>query len=232
MPTAFTVVGLAILVSLGVWQVRRMGEASAREAEFAARLAEPPFDAAAPPADAGDRRGRVTGTPRWDRHFLLAGKYMWSQVGYDLLVPVELDGGAVIVDLGWVPAEEAEAVVARERAVAAPRTFEGLARVYPEDGDARGTFAPEDGYQRRWRAPAPRAMGEQAGLVVTPWILVAGEPLGASETPKDREPPIGGWRAELPKRPHGEYALTWFSIAAVLLGVWLSASFQPAPRDA
>jgi surfeit locus 1 family protein len=224
----FAAVGCAFLSSLGAWQVGRLHESEADRAAYAARLDEPAFDADAPPDDPADRRVRVTGTPRWDRYFLLAGKYMWSKPGYQLLVPVRTVAGAnVVVNLGWIPADEVELILPNERAIPTPRTFEGIARVYPEDPDARGTFGEDDGYARRWRALSPRAMGAQAGVDVPGWIVVEGKGLGPDEDIPDRTPPIGGWRTEAPTRPHGEYAFTWFSLATTLFAVWLSSAFRP-----
>lgn len=227
-PTIGVALGAVVFGSLGTWQVRRMGEADEERARWAARIAEPPFDAADAPDDPDLRRARVTGVPDWDRHLLVPGKYLWDQPGFDLVVPVRVDDGAVLVDLGWVPMDGVADIVARERAVAGPRTFEGLARVYGEEPAAGEGYPTEaDGYRRYWRKLSPRAMGQ--GTAVAAFVVREGEALPAHGRPTDREPPVGGWTAAPHERPHGEYALTWFAILATLIGLWIHGSLQPAP---
>jgi cytochrome oxidase assembly protein ShyY1 len=227
LPTLGVVAGVVFLGNLGAWQLRRRAEAAEERVRYAERLAEPAFDVFTPPADADLRRARVSGVPDWDHHVLLAGKYMWGQIGYQLVVPVHGAGGVVMVDVGWVPADEVEPIVARERGEPSPRAYEGLLRAEPEVPDAAGTFAPEGGYQRRWRAMSPRAMAQ--GADVPAYVLFDGEGISGDADIPDRVPPIGGWRTEPVQRPHGEYAFTWFSLMTTLILVWGSASFR---RDA
>jgi surfeit locus 1 family protein len=226
-PTIFAVLGVALLCSLGSWQLRRRAEAREQRAVGELRLAEAPFDAARPPADPDWRRASVTGTPRWDRLMVLPSRYMWMQPGQQWILPVELSGGGfVLVNVGWVPDDESEPILARERAVPSPRTYAGLARVPPPAPQARAEGTDPAGYPRRWRAVAPAAMGEALGMAFPPFVLGDGEGLAEAAEVKDREPPIGGWRTTLPERPHGQYALTWFSLAATLVGVWASVSVR------
>ncbi len=229
-PTIGVAFGVAILAGLGSWQVGRLDEAAEARARFAERLAEPPFDAYAPPADPDLHRAHLTGVPDWDHHVLLAGKYMWGEAGYQLIVPVHAERGVVLVNTGWVPSDEVELIVARERTVSGARTYEGLARVFPEDATAKGSFPPEGGFQRHWRSLSPAAMA--AGAPVPSFVLFEGEGLATDAEITDRELPIGGWRIEAPERPHAQYAFTWFSLMVTLVLVWASASVQrdvPAP---
>lgn len=228
LPTMFVAGGVAVLLSLGTWQLRRLQAAGVARERFAERLAEPPFDAASPPADADLRRARVVGEPLWDRHFLIAGKYMFGgQPGYHLVVPVRVSPERhVLVDEGWIPADEVALILPNERALPSPRAWEGLARVPAKDEDAAGTFAPEEGYARKWRAVDPAAMGAVLGVVLEPWVLTEGEGLAADADIPDRTPPIGGWRTEPVQPPHGQYAATWYSLSLTLALVWVSATFR------
>lgn len=227
LPTIVAAIGVAFLFSLGTWQWRRMHEAEATRVAFAERLALPAFDAAAPPPDPHERRARVTGEPLWDRTFLLSGKYMFGgQPGYQVLVPVRHAAGAVLVNVGWVPSDEVDLVLAKERGEGSPRTYEGLARVYEEAPEPAGTFPLEEGYQRRWRAVSPKAMGAAAGLDVPAFVLVEGEGIPLDADIPDRVPPVGGWRAEPLVLPHEQYAITWYSLSLTLFVIWFSASFR------
>jgi surfeit locus 1 family protein len=227
--TVFAVIGFALLVSLGTWQLRRRAEAASLRALGEERLAAPAFDAADPPDDPDWRRVRVTGTPDWDHLLVLPSRFMWMQPGQQWIVPVRPEGGAgriVLVNVGWVPDDEAEPILARERAMASPRTYEGLARIPEPFPAARAEGADPAGYPRRWRGVAPGQMGEALGMDLAPFVVVEGEGIAETAEIPDRAPPVGGWRTTLPERPHGQYALTWFCLAATLVGVWLSLSVR------
>ena len=228
-PTAFAACGLVALLSLGSWQLGRRGDAALLRARYAEQLAQSPVDASASGPESDWRRGYVEGTVDWSRHLLLMGKYMWGQPGQHVIVPVTTSSGIVVlVDLGWVPADEYELILARERAVSGVRRFEGLMRVYPADAAARGGFAEEeDGFARRWRSVDVASMAAAVGAgSQAPVLLVEGEGLALDADIPDRVPPIGGWRIAPPERPHGEYTFTWFSLAFTLVGVWASISFR------
>ena len=183
-------------------------------------MAGPPFDAAAPPADPDLRRAHVTGTPLWDGYQLVGGKYMWGQPGFQLLVTVRLENGdAVWVNEGWVPSDEVDLILLNERAIASPRTWQGLSRAWPEVEGARYG-------EHKWNAVSPLAMAEVAGVRAPSFVLYEGEGLAPDADIPDRTPPIGGWRLEPQLRPHTEYALTWFSLSATLLIVWCTASLR------
>ncbi len=150
---------------------------------------------------------------------LLSGKYMWGQAGVRVIVPLRLAGGAeVLVDVGWVPQDQAEAILASEAAISGPRAYRGQARAYAETPSPRGEF-PVEG--RKWRAISPFAMGGFPS-----WVVTEGEGIAADADIPDREPPIGGWRTEPNQRPHGEYAFTWFGLASTLALVWLTSAFR------
>jgi surfeit locus 1 family protein len=241
-PTIFAIGGLAVLLSLGFWQLGRREEAAALRAEYAAQLAQAAVDASRADAGSDWRRGYVDGVPDWSRHLLLMGKYMWGQPGQQLIVPVTSASGVVVlVDVGWVPSDEYELILAREQQAARPdaadpaappraRRFEGVMRVYPPNAAAKGGFAPDpDGIARRWRAIDVAAMASAIDATpVAPVLLIDGEGLAPDADIPDRVPPVSGWRVSPPERPHGEYAFTWFSLAFTLVGVWLSVSFRRA----
>ncbi len=225
LPTIGVALGAVVFGALGTWQLRRLSEAEEARVEWSARLAAPPFDATAPPGDPDVRRARVFGSPDWDRYLLLPNKIWGSQPGYELVVPVRTAGPVVLVNVGWVPADAVEDLVARERAAGGERLYEGLSRVYTESPDAgEGMPSEADGFRRYWRAISPDAMGQ--GVDVAPFAVVEGEALPERGVGPDEEPPIGGWRAAPRERPHLEYALTWFAILLSLIALWVHGSFQ------
>ncbi len=227
-PTIGAALGACLFASLGCWQLGRRAEAEVERLRFEDRLAASPINLSPDwPENVDWRRARVTGDPDWERYVLVVGSYDRMRPGYDLVVPVSADGGTVLVDVGWVPADGVEGVVLAEAAVEGPRTYEGLARIYAEDPAAAGHFPPEaDGFRRYWRAISPRGMAQ--GAPVRPIVLTDGPGLAEAEVRRDDVPPVGGWLTTRPARSHGEYAATWFAILAMLIGLWVYGSVQPA----
>ena len=212
--------------SLGRWQQRRLGEAEDYRREFQARIAEAPFDVAHPPADPQDRQGWVQGTPDWDHLMWVAGKQMFLQAGFQLILPVKTGERTVLVDIGWVPQDEADAIVANERAVPGDRRYQGLVRTFPKNARSRAEFEEEGGFQRLWAERDPPEMLAELGVPAVDWLLVDGEGLGAEEPIRDRIPPVSGWRAEPYAPPHLHYAITWFSLFGLMFFLWLSLCFR------
>ena len=236
-PTAFMVLGVGFLASLGSWQLRRLDEATALRASYVARMAAPAFDAAgAVPPDPDRARVHLRGTPDWDRRMILPNRYLWNYPGMNWVVPVQVEGSdrVVLVDVGWVPSDEAEAVLARERARPGLRVVEGLARVAPASDDTvssrivvEGSGAPATGSApTRWARVAPSTMAASVGVAPQSFYVVEGAGLAEDEDIADRDPPIGGWRTTPPERPHAQYAFTWYALGLTLAAVWLSASFR------
>ena len=131
-------------------------------------------------------------------------------------------GAHVLVDVGWVPEDEAEAIIARERAAGLTRTYSGIARPFLDDPDA----SLDGGAVGSWRALSPPAIGRLLGITVPNWVVIDGEGLAEDADIPDRVPPISGWRTTPVQRPHGEYAFTWFGLGMSLLLVWLSMSMN------
>lgn len=233
-PTLLCLAAFVVFLSLGRWQVRRLGESEQARAAFEAGLAAPVQDGCAA-GGLRDQRVVVEGTIRWDRYFLIAGKYMWGNLGYRLVVPVvcasDPGGGAVrLVDLGWLPISMLDQVLREQRAIPGPRRFEGLARaaVAPKQ---RGNFGLEEGYQRRWAGVEPARMAEILGVTLPGWVLLEGEGVASGAAIPDQVPPVGGWLAEPEQIPHLHYAVTWFSMAVLVAVLGLTLCFERVAED-
>jgi cytochrome oxidase assembly protein ShyY1 len=221
----FTVVGVGILWSLCTWQLGRREDARVEREVYEARLASPAFDALNPPDNPEFRRVQASGAPDWTHVQRVIGRYMWSQPGMQLLLPLRLESGqSVLVDIGWVPEDEADAIIAREAQTSGVRTYAGIARPFVSAPDARLTD--DAAGHARWRSVSPEGMGSASGVTVPAWVIIDGQGLTDEQEISDRVPPVSGWRLAPVQRPHGEYAFTWFSLGMTLLLVWLSLSFS------
>lgn len=218
-PLLSTLVMLAVLVGLGTWQMQRRAWKLGLLAkiEAAEQAAPVPLGPDLPPF----AKVEATGTLRLD----LAAGYgaearetpRGTVLGTQLIVPLQReDGPPVLVDLGWLPEGAALPVAS------------GPVRVtgYLRPADHAGWFTPaDDPARRRFYALEPAAIGAALGMPsLQPFTLVA---VGAAPPPGAPDP-----ARHLPTLPnnHLQYAITWYSLALVLVAVfasWLRKTRRP-----
>ena len=212
-----TTIGLAILVSLGVWQVQRLAWKEGLLAQLAANAAAPPIglaEAAALAANGKDMefvRVAFDATYKHDATMKMIASYDRGQ-GWIIITPaVTPDGFAVIVDRGRIPAERLESFDKPE----GPVKVDGVIRTYPR---GKAYFDPEnDPKSNLWYWWDVLAMQAAAGLTSDarpfPYVVQLLPSASAADFPRPQEP-----QANLANN-HLGYAITWFGLAATLLGV-------------
>lgn len=204
---AFGVVGVAILLVLGFWQVQRLAQKEALIAEIEARLAADPVALPQGPDPARDRLLRVAATGRIgpEELHVLSSVRPWG-AGYRIVSPMTLpDGRRILVDLGFVPQgmkdPAARPAQARNDPARAPETVTGPL-YWPLETDS---YTPEPDLARNiWFGRDVDAMA--TALSTEPVLLIA-ESHPRPEWPRPQPP-----GADLPNR-HLEYAITWFGLA-------------------
>jgi surfeit locus 1 family protein len=200
-PGLSTLAMLAVLLGLGTWQVQRLHWKQGLLADIDRAEAAPAVDlGAAPPPFAkvrvtGRFRAGVSGTYGAEGRDLPAGPTMGADV---LAVLDRPNAPPILVDRGWAPTG-APPVETGEV------TVEGYIRP-PEQG---GLFTPAaDAAGRHFYALDPPAIGHALGVdALAPFTLVAMGPPGMPDPVR-----------HLPRPPndHLGYAITWYSLAAVL----------------
>ena len=227
-PTLMTIVGLAILVSLGTWQMNRKTWKDSLVERIAARIAAAPRPLAAV-VDGGTAAGDIEyarvearGRYRHDGEQFLYAPHPKLGPGFHVVTPLQLEvpAGApsrvVLVNRGWVP--EALRDPARRPAgqVTGAVAVTGLVRLQGE----HGAFTPGNDpgknlwYWRDIPALAKAAAPADAGSVLPVTIDAEAEPANPGGWPKG-----GTTEIKLPNR-HLEYALTWYGLAAAMLAVF------------
>ncbi|API54857.1 cytochrome c oxidase assembly protein [Rhizobium leguminosarum] len=226
-------IALAILISLGTWQVERLHWKEGLIADIAARQAASPVplaDIEAMAAAGGDIEYRkVTATGRYinnkERHFFATWR---GQTGYYIYTPLELaDGRILFVNRGFVPFDNKEPEMRMQGQLTDQQTVTGLAReklarkpswVVPDNDVAKNIFYWKD----------LDVMAESVGLEkasVIPFFV------DADSTPNPAGLPIGGvTQMDLPNN-HLQYAFTWYGLAAVLIVVVAISWFRKAPQQ-
>lgn len=225
-PALIGVVGTAILLALGAWQVQRLAWKEGLIADIEARLAADPAPLPEAPEPDRDRLLRVeaTGQIGADELHVLSSLEPWG-AGYRIISPMELaDGRRIMVDLGYVPHDMKEPA-ARPRPIPAgaaqvPDQVTGLL-LWPAEVDS---FTPEPALDRNiWFA---RDVSRMADALGTESVLLVAENHPWAEWPRPTPP-----GTNVPNR-HLEYAVTWFGLAAVWAGMtvfWIRQQLRGVP---
>jgi surfeit locus 1 family protein len=227
---------LAMLIGLGVWQLERLAWKQGLIATVEARVHQPAQLAPAEPDwsdvtyDADEYRhvtvsGRLHNDKEVQVYALIdaAPDGTGGGPGYWVLTPlVQPDGAAFLVNRGFVPLDRKAPATRPEGQVDGPVTITGLLRMPEEEG----LFTPEnDPAKDSWYTRDPDAIAAAKGLLrVAPFII------DADATPNPGGLPVGGLtKVTFPNR-HLEYALTWFGLAATLVGVFVAFAFARLRR--
>lgn len=226
--TVAALTGTLVLLGLGTWQLQRLHWKEALIAERTSRMAEP---AAALPVDLGEvealahRRYRVTGRFLHEHELYLGSKTYRGQVGFRVVTPLELsDGRLILIDRGWVPMAARDPV---QRADSQPEglvSLDGLARRDGWTGSPwfRPDNQPEQNY---WFWIDLEAMAERIGRddLITDVYL---ESVVAEATRRLPRPRKAGVHL---RNDHLQYAVTWYTLAAALVVIYLLFSTRAAP---
>lgn len=221
---------LAILIGLGVWQLERMAWKDALIAQMQERMGGP---AVALPAEVSEadvpdlrfQRVAVRGVFLHDRELHRLARVHRERQGFHLITPLRLeDGREILVNRGWVPIELRDPGERPEMLTSEPVRFEAIVREGGWSG-AQWLRPANDPEANAWLWIDLDAMAAQAGLenAVTALYLDA-----ADSTAPGPYPVPGQTRVDLPDN-HLGYAITWFSIAAVLVVIYFVYHWRPAP---
>jgi surfeit locus 1 family protein len=229
-PTVLTLAGLAVLLALGTWQVRRLAwkeDLIARaEAGLAADAAPLPPGALDDPAALDFRRVSARGAYLHDSAFAFGFSARRGEPGGRLVTPLALaDGRTLLVDRGWLPSALLPPAVPDGLEPRGEVAVEGVARDRSSSA-GRGFFQPpDDPAGRRWYAWDLTAMGAAVGRPLLPVVLVAQPGPGSGPLPH-AEPVVVDY-----SRNHLGYALTWYGLAAGLVAVYVAFSLQKPSLD-
>lgn len=206
-PLLIGVVGTAILIGLGVWQVQRLAWKEGMLARIEAQIGADPLPLFSGPLEeyeAVEATGRFTGE---EAHILASVKNRGAV--FRIVTAFETDGRRVLVDRGWVPESEKEA----ERPPVAARIVGNFRTV-----DETDSFTPNpDLEENYWFARDVPKLAE--ALDTLPILIVL-------RATSEEDPPVTPWPVGTEGIPndHLNYAITWFSLAVVwagMTGLWL-----------
>ncbi len=220
---------VAFFVAAGHWQQRRMHEKEALRAQLDATASAAALPLVALPTGSdwlALRYHPVVAAGVYDarRQILIDNKVYGGRVGYDVVTPLKLaDGRVVLVNRGWIPQGASRAT---------------LPDAPPPDGEVtvQGRLAlPGAGYlelQREtatgpvWQNLDPARIAHATGLAILPVVVeqtVA--PAPSDGLVRDRPPPDFGIEK------HWIYMMQWYAFAVLAMVLWFVQNFRKSARE-
>jgi len=217
--TLLVFAGTLVLIRLGIWQLDRLQQRRAFNAQVESSRTQPLLDLnAVQPGNIVDMEWRsvqMTGKYDFENQVAIKNQYNNNQYGYHLLTPLLSNGTAVLVDRGWIPADSNSTpadwrkydqvgeikVTGQIRLGLGKPAFGGIADILPEDGSRLEFWNNADVAQISKQLPYP----------------ILGVYIQEAPNPSNAEPPISFQpELDLTEGPHLGYAIQWFMFASML----------------
>lgn len=213
-PALAVLILLPTLASLGFWQLDRAAEKEQLQAAFSAQMAAPAEALSTKQLLAAEQKyvkvsvhGRMVDG---DQQFLLDNRVHKGQAGYEVLVPLLLDdGGVLLLNRGWLPVGGSRDIKPLVTTSGQAISVEGIATLPSPRFNLGDALLPEDAWPKVLQFEDFSSMGQALGLKLIPRIL---------------QPDSGGdWGFEHvwqvvekgPAQNYG-YAMQWFALALAL----------------
>lgn len=221
-PTMAALAMVALTVSLGRWQSQRAAEKAEQQALLETRVAEAPVTLTGQVKAAEQllyRHVRAEGRFVADGQVFVDNRLQGSRAGFHVVTPLAIGNGAalVLVNRGWIARSAAYPAAPEVPVPAGTQLVEGLATVPPRrvlelsDETVSGNV---------WQNLSIERYAARAGREVLPVVILA-KPPGPGLVAVEEKPDAGIAR-------HIEYSLTWFSLAATVVALWLIVNLRRA----
>jgi surfeit locus 1 family protein len=207
-----------LLMGLGTWQVERLHWKLDLIAKVDSRVHAPAVPAPGPAqwadinADNAEyKHVQASGTFLNDKETQV---YASTELGpgYWVLTPLkQADGTIVIINRGFVPTEKRQPTTRPEGQIGGETTVAGLLRISEPKGTLMRSNVPAE---ERWYSRDVTAIAEARNLQnVAPYFI------DADDTKNPGGLPVGGLTQIVFHNSHLVYAITWYGLAAMTLGL-------------
>jgi len=217
--TLLVIAGTLGLIRLGIWQLDRLKERRAFNAQVESARSQPAFDLNQEQPDNLTamewRQIQFAGKYDFENQIAIRNQYYNNQYGYHLLTPLLSNGVAVLVDRGWIPADGNSTpkdwrkydvlgevkVIGQIRLGLGKPAFGGVADALPADGSQLEV----------WNNVDVARVASQLSYSVLPVYIQTNPNASNTEPPIPAQPEL-----DLTEGPHFGYAMQWFAFAAIL----------------
>ena len=217
--TFLALAGTAVCIRLGIWQLDRLEQRRAFNHQVESMRAAVLLDLNSEvPEDIASMEWRavtITGNYDFENQVALRNQYNAGLYGFHIITSLLFDGGAVLVDRGWIPAEsdsspaewrmydedEQVTVTGQIRLGHGKPAFGGVADALPVDGSKLNVWNNLDVEKISTQMPYP----------ILEVYIQPNADVGDTVPPIPFQPTI-----ELTEGSHFGYALQWFTFATIL----------------
>jgi surfeit locus 1 family protein len=205
-------VSFAVLsISLGFWQLRRLTARKKQNAFLASRRVAPEIDLSALPSDtalAHFRRVRVIGTYDYGQEMILTLRGRNGSPGVNIITPLLRNGTdtAVLVNRGWVYSPDGTTIDPSPWRESVAVNGTGYVETFP----TKGPFDPPNpAHPRAFRRLNRAALLKIFPYPIANYYIVLNDTATSPNVPPRIDP------LPLDEGPHRDYAIQWFSFAAI-----------------
>ncbi|MGH7502466.1 MAG: SURF1 family protein [Longimicrobiales bacterium] len=222
----------AVCVRLGFWQLDRLEERRARNAEQASRLEAPPVELEDVPHDSAGwtyRRVILEGSYDHDGLIVYPGRSLGGVPGAHIVTPLVLKdtGGRVLVNRGWMPAADGAHPDLTRLPESGPVRVMGVVVAFPGGRSPpapAGSVPRSEGFRQIWFSIDPDAIRAQYPYPLGGIAVQLLPEQGRQELPARLPGPV------LDEGPHKGYAVQWFSFAVIALVGWAALVMKGSAR--
>jgi surfeit locus 1 family protein len=222
--TLLVIVGVAVLARLGKWQLDRLAQRRTFNARVQAQIDAPALNinTAAAQDDLTTleyRKVTVVGEYDFSQQVALRNQVEGDQWGVHLITPLRIQGTntAVLVDRGWIPAQDFESGDWSKFNEPGVVTVKGVIRYSQSKAEigprSDPTLAPGQTSLNAWNFVNIERIGQQVTTPILPvYIQESPDPAWTGQ-PVRTQPQL-----DLSEGPHLSYAIQWFAFALLLAG--------------
>lgn len=219
--TILTLVTIVGTIRLGIWQLDRLEQRRNFNTRVQAQIDQPvlELDQNALSSDVGDMEYReviVRGIYDHSQEIAVRNQHWQNQWGAHLVTPLVIDGSnqAILVDRGWIPAEDFESGKWSKYAEPGTVQVKGVIRASKQKADfgGRGDPTPSPGENARasWNFVNVEGISQQVSIPLLP-AYIQQAPETNWEGPPYRSQP----KLDLTEGSHQSYAIQWFTFALI-----------------
>jgi surfeit locus 1 family protein len=203
----------AVSISLGFWQLRRLAERRGANALLASRRYAPELPLDSLPSDtaaAHFRRARVRGVYDYTNEIVLTLRGRNGSPGVNLVTPIRRAGNdsAVLVNRGWIYSPDGVTAETKQWREGDSVDANGFVEVFPTKGpfDRLNPARP-----RSMRRLDRSALARLFPYPIANYYVVLTDSARSGGPPRVEPTPLD-------EGPHRNYAIQWFSFAAISIG--------------
>jgi surfeit locus 1 family protein len=217
--TLLVLAGTALCIRLGIWQLDRLAQRRAFNNQVESMRAASVLDLnQEQPKDIAKmewRSVKVQGKYDFANQVALRNQYNGSEYGYHLITPLLFQGGAVLVDRGWIPAD-GNSTSTDWRKYDEPGEIKiagqiRLGETKPAFGGVADKIPPQGTKLELWNNADMTHIAEQIPYPVLPIYIQPNANENDTTPPIPYQPTL-----DLSEGPHLGYAFQWFTFATIL----------------